>query len=117
MMFARVLIGTALPTEVSRLAQLLNSAVRETALAQPGNRGFVALVDQGNGRAMVVTFWNTPNDLAESEARGAMRSQLAGIAQYLDGPVVCETYTVVSASDDLPGTWRGDRERTPSPAG
>jgi hypothetical protein len=116
MMYARVLIGTACPTEVTALSQMLDGAVRETALAQPGNRGFVALVDQGNGKAMVMTFWNTAEDLAECEARGAVRSQLAGIAQYLDGPVICETYTVVSDSEDLPGARRGDRERTPSPA-
>jgi hypothetical protein len=116
-MYARVLIGQTTPAQIDAFAQVLNSSIRETVLAQPGNLGFVALVDRATGKAMSLTFWATPDELAASESSGFLCRQLACVAGFLDGPVIRETYCVVSADDELPDTLFGREERPASPAG
>src|SRR5690606_1033686 len=97
-MYARVVSAQADPRRVEAYDELrqLGVALAEHAAEQPGNLGFVGLLDRSTGKVMTVSFWETPQALAESELNAYLRRQLAFASCVIGSPVVCETFEVVA---------------------
>jgi hypothetical protein len=97
-MYARVVSAQANPKQTEEVNQLrvLGESLAANAAAQPGNRGFLGLMDWSTGKVMAITFWATPQDLEASESSGYLRRQLASAEAILGGPMIRETFEVVT---------------------
>jgi heme-degrading monooxygenase HmoA len=84
-MFARV---QTVHEPADRLDQL--TAIARTQLPKarelPGYRGFSYLVDRASGKALVVSYWETEEDLRAVEANTAMRERTAAEAGTVSPP-------------------------------
>ena len=85
-MFARVQTVHQSAEKLDALAQL--AAEQVTAAPElPGFRDFCYLVDRDNGKALVISFWETEADLRRLEANNAsVREQVKAEAR-LESPL------------------------------
>lgn len=78
-MFARV---QTVHQPVETLDEIMKVAREQLPAAHelPGFRGFYYLIDRDNGKAMVISFWETEEDLRQVEANAASRERTAAEA-------------------------------------
>jgi len=97
-MHARVVSAQADPQRVESFEELrqLGEALAENAAEQPGNRGFVGMIDRSTGKIMAVSLWETPQALEASELSHYLRRQIACASSVIGSPVICETFEVVA---------------------
>jgi heme-degrading monooxygenase HmoA len=94
-MHARMVTAQVKPGSLKEVEKLVHEVLLPAAAEQRGNRGGWGLVDPSTARGMVITFWETAQDLENTECNGFLLTQLARVSKYLDGPVVRETYEVI----------------------
>lgn len=94
-MHARMTSGKVKPDSVERLEKVVREVVLPAAAAQHGYRGGWGLIDRSTCRGVLITFWETPRDLEETECSGFLASQLARVNKYLDGPAIRESFEVI----------------------
>ncbi|WP_345763075.1 antibiotic biosynthesis monooxygenase family protein [Diaminobutyricibacter sp. McL0608] len=85
-MFARVQTVHQPAEKLDALAKLAAEQVA-TASALPGFRDFFYLVDHDNGKALVVSFWETEADLRHLEANNASVREKVKVESRLDSPL------------------------------
>jgi heme-degrading monooxygenase HmoA len=68
--------------EMTKLARKQLPAAHEL----PGFKGFYYLIDRDNGKALVITLWETEEDLRQVEANTALRERTAAEARIESPP-------------------------------
>ena len=68
--------------EMTKVARAQLPAAHEL----PGFRGFYYLIDRDNGKAMVISLWETEEDLRRVEANAASRERTAAEAGIVSPP-------------------------------
>ncbi len=64
--------------DMAGLARMAKERLEEWLREYEGYRGLIVFTDEANGRARVVTLWETPEaELRARQSRGAMRDQVA----------------------------------------
>jgi hypothetical protein len=67
--------------DLAGLARLAQATMEDWLHQYDGYRGLIVFTDEENGRARVVTLWETREDeLRARQSRGAMRDQVALLA-------------------------------------
>ena len=95
-MHARVLSAKIKASSMERLEHEVRDIILPNLSRQPGYCGGWGLVDASTGHGMLVTFWETAQDLEDSECSGLFTAHLMHLAGCLDGPAVRETFEVMS---------------------
>lgn len=95
-MHARLTSIQLQPGMTDRLADMFNESVLPASRTQAGFRGGMVLADPATGKTIVVSLWESRDDLEAGEASGyyvEQVSKLAGVGLFA-GPPVRETYEV-----------------------
>jgi heme-degrading monooxygenase HmoA len=106
-MHARVMSGQVQPEAIEAFERVIEEAVLPCAREQRGFRGAVGLIDRETGRGMLITYWNSPDDLIATEANGYLNTQIARVVPFLKGPAVRESFEVESNLSDPFGGLSG----------
>ncbi len=85
-MFARVTTVQMRPEKLDEAIQLYHDSVVPAAQAQKGFRSTYLLTDRATGRGMTVTYFETAEDIAASEANGYYQAQLDKFAPLFSAP-------------------------------
>lgn len=95
-MHARLTTIQLRPSMTERLAGMFNESVLPASRQQQGFRGGLVLADGGTGKAVLVSLWDSEEDLRASEANGYYQAQIAKLAGVglVAGPPVGETLEV-----------------------
>ena len=93
-MYARVTISQVQSGKTDEGIQIFRDAVLPVAQQQPGFKGVSQLVDRGNNKVIIITFWETEEDMKAGESSGYYRAQIAKVASLLAAQPVMETYEV-----------------------
>jgi hypothetical protein len=91
--------------DMAGVAKLARETMQDWLREYDGYRGLVVFTDEENGRARVVTLWETPEDeLRARQSRAAMRDQVAfAVGMTVEG---MELYDV-PALEIVPGAQEG----------
>jgi heme-degrading monooxygenase HmoA len=95
-MYARLTTIQLQPGMTERLEGMFNESVLPASRQQTGFRGGLVLADGGTGKAVLVSLWESEEDLRAGEASGYYQEQvakLAGVGLFA-GPPVRETFEV-----------------------
>ena len=93
-MYARVTTAQVQPGKLDDGIQIVRDAVLPAARQQLGSKGLWLLVDRSNNKAIVITLWETEDDMKVGETGGHWQAQIAKVASVLAAPPVAETYEV-----------------------
>jgi heme-degrading monooxygenase HmoA len=95
-MHARLTTIQLRPSMTERLAGMFNESVLPASRQQQGFRGGLVLADGGTGKAVLVSLWDSEEDLRASEANGYYQQQVAKLAGVglVAGPPIGETLEV-----------------------
>ena len=93
-MYARVTSARVRAGQVEEAARIAREELLPTARAQPGFRGFVQLADEGAGRLLLLTLWESEAAMEAGEAAGYYRAQLTKLGAVLRGQPTRETFAV-----------------------
>jgi hypothetical protein len=74
--------------------------------AQFGSLGILGAGNRESGFSFAISFWETRADLERSNANPAVVEAMGGYAQWMAGPFLVESYTVIGGA--LPETDAGD---------
>lgn len=94
-MHARIL---KIQTEVERTdeaAMLFEESVIPLCKQQNGYRGGVFLSDRKSGNAIVITLWNTKEEMLASERNCFFQEQVSKFISFFTAPPIREEYEVV----------------------
>jgi heme-degrading monooxygenase HmoA len=93
-MHARVMSGQVQPEAIEEFERVIEESVLPCAREQQGFRGAVELIDRETGRGMLITYWESAEDLIATESNGYLNTQFARVVPYLKGPTVRESFEV-----------------------
>ena len=93
-MYARVSKVEVQPGRMDELVSLSRDSVLPAARRQQGFRGGLWLTDPDTNRAMIVTLWESREDMEAGEQSGYYREQIGKFGGMLAGDVVREAYEV-----------------------
>jgi len=93
-MFARVTRINVKPEKVGDAVRLYEASVLPAAESQKGFRGLLLLTDQGSGRGMSITLWDSEEDALENEQSRYYQSQLVKFMPFFSGPPSREGFEV-----------------------
>ena len=93
-MYARVSTAEVQPGRMDKLVSLSRDSVLPAARQQRGFKGGLWLTDPDTNKAMIVTLWETREDMEAGEQSGYYREQVGKFGGLLAGEVVRETYEV-----------------------
>jgi heme-degrading monooxygenase HmoA len=93
-MHARVSTAEVQPGRIDEMASLSRDSVLPAARQQQGFRGGLWLTDPGTNKVMIVTLWETEEDMEAGERSGYYREQVGKFGGMLAGEVVREAYEV-----------------------
>lgn len=85
-MFARVQTVHQPDEKLDELTKLAREQL-ETAPEPPGYRGFYYLIDRNNGKALVISIWETEGDLRQLEADNALMREHVKAEAALESPL------------------------------
>ena len=94
-MHARIL---KIQTEVERIpeaAMLFEESVIPLCKQQNGYKGGVFLSDRKSGQGIVITLWNTKEDMLTSERNRFFQEQVSKFISLFTAPPIREEYEVV----------------------
>jgi heme-degrading monooxygenase HmoA len=91
-MFARVLRTVVQEGKAPEAVRIVTESIAPAAKEQRGNRGFVLLTDGEVG--LIISFWETRDDLTESDQNGYLQAQIAKAATLLSAPPLVDVYQV-----------------------
>jgi quinol monooxygenase YgiN len=93
-MYARLTTMQVQPEKVDDAVRVIREAVMPTAQQQRGFKNLNLLVDAAAGRVLVLSWWETEQDLAASENSGYFEEQIARFGTLLAGLPFREVYEV-----------------------
>ena len=93
-MYARITTSQVQPGKIDDGSQIVRDAVLPVARQQQGFKGLWQLVDRGNNKVIIITFWETEDDMKAGESSGYWQEQVARVASILAAQPVAETYEV-----------------------
>ena len=93
-MHARVSTAEVRPGRMEELVSVSRDSVLPAARQQKGFGGGFWLTDPGTNKAMIVTLWETRDDMEAGEQSGYYREQVGKFGGLLAGDVVREAYEV-----------------------
>ena len=93
-MYARVSTAEVQPGKMDELVSVSRDSVLPAAQQQQGFKGGLWLTDPDTNKAMIVTLWETREDMEAGEQSGYYREQVGKFADILAGDVVREAYDV-----------------------
>jgi heme-degrading monooxygenase HmoA len=93
-MHARVSTAEVQPGRIDELVSLSRDSVLPAAQQQQGFRGGFWLTDSDTNKVMIVTLWETKEDMEAGERSGYYREQVGKFGGMLAGGVVREAYEV-----------------------
>lgn len=95
-MFARVQTFHQPAEKLDELTKLAREQL-PTARDLPGFRGFSYLIDRDNGKALVISLWETEEDLRQLEANNASTREHIKAGAGVESPLA-ETFEVALQS-------------------
>ncbi len=93
-MHARVSTAEVQPGRIEGLVSVSRDSVLPAARQQKGFGGGFWLTDPGTNKVMIVTLWETKEDMEAGERSGYYREQVGKFGGMLAGDVVREAYEV-----------------------
>ena len=93
-MHARVSTVKVRPGMMDEVVSVSRGSVLPAARTQQGFEGGLWLIDPDNNKAMIVTLWQTKEDMEAGEASGYYREQLGKFGGLLSEEVAREAYEV-----------------------
>ena len=93
-MHARVSTAEVQPGRMDELVSLSRESVLPAARQQQGFKGGLWLTDPDTNKAMIVTLWETKEEMEAGEQSGYYREQVGKFRDMLAGDVVREAYEV-----------------------
>ncbi len=93
-MFARVTTLQVRPGKLDALVRVYEKTILPAAVAERGFRGTYLLTEQGGGKCVAVTFWETEEDALANEASGYYQEQVGNVVYFLTTMPVREGYEV-----------------------
>jgi heme-degrading monooxygenase HmoA len=93
-MYARVSTAQVQPGRLDELLSVSQDSVLPAAQQQQGFRGGLWLTDPDTNKAMIVTLWETKEEMEAGERSGYYREQVGKFGGMLAGEVVREAYEV-----------------------
>ena len=93
-MHARVSTAEVRPGRIDELVSLSRDSVLPAARQQQGFGGGLWLTDPGTNKVMIVTLWETKEEMEAGERSGYYREQVGKFGGMLAGDVVREAYEV-----------------------
>jgi quinol monooxygenase YgiN len=100
-MHARVTTIPFSPDNLDRAESIAAESIRPAARSQPGNLGYLLLVDRANGQTITISLWTDEQALSASDANGYYRDQLAKVVPLGAASPTTSTF-VVSVCDLSP---------------
>jgi quinol monooxygenase YgiN len=93
-MYARIVTVHAHPDKLDEVIAIFRDSIVPAAKQQKGFVGIRLFTDRATGKGVVVSRWQSKEDLEAGEASGYYQEQVAKIAQYLTQPPVRETFEI-----------------------
>lgn len=93
-MIARLTFIRIKPDKVEEATRIYQNSVVPEAKLQKGFSGGYLLTDAASGKAVALTFWQSPEDLAASEDNRYYQNQLIKFLDLFVMPPIKEEYTV-----------------------
>ena len=93
-MYARVSTAEVRTGKIDEVVIISEESILPVAQQQQGFEGGLWLIDPDNNKAMIVTLWQTEEDMEAGEASGYYREQLGKFGGLLAEEVAREAYEV-----------------------
>ena len=93
-MHARIVTTQAQPEKLDQLIAVFHDSIVPAAQQQKGFVGIKLFVDRTTGKGVVVSRWQTEEDMNAGEASGYYQEQFAKVAPFLTAPPVREAFEV-----------------------
>ncbi len=94
-MFARTLRIQTAPDQIDAAAMLFEESVIPLCKNQKGFVGAEYLADRHTGASMLITIWESEEDLHNSESSRFFQEQVAKFLGYFTAPPIRESFEVV----------------------
>jgi len=108
---ARIVSMTLRPESIDDAFDHFRNASAPLVRAQFGSLGILGAGNRESGFSFAISFWETRGDLERSNANPAVVEAMGGYAQWMAGPFLVESYTVMSGglpeadAGDVRGRW------------
>lgn len=93
-MIARISTYHILPGREAEVVETLREQAVPGARRQVGFRGLLHLVDENDGKAVTISFWESREAALRSESGGFYPTQVANVIPFLSAPPVREFFDV-----------------------
>lgn len=93
-MQARIVSLPVRPGTLDEGSTIYRDSVIPAAMAQQGCKGVILLGDDGAGRALSITLWETQEDLLAGESSDYLQAQIAKFATLATGSPTTEHFEV-----------------------
>jgi len=93
-MYARVTTYQIQPAKVEEVKQIGRESVYPAIQQQRGFQSFLSLVDHATGKALLITVFETEEDMIAGANNGFVQQQAAKIAPHLTGTLRSDFYEV-----------------------
>jgi heme-degrading monooxygenase HmoA len=97
-MWSRVTKIKVDPSKISEEKRIIEESAVPAAKEKKGFRGVVWLSEPSTGKGIVISFWETKEDLLANEESGFFQEQEAKFSSVLTEPALKEHYEVISES-------------------
>jgi heme-degrading monooxygenase HmoA len=94
-MFARMLRMQTSLERINEASQLFQEQVIPLCKKRKGHKGAFFLADRKTGNCIIVTVWETEEDLLETEHSRFFQEQLVKFMKYFVTPPIREVYEVM----------------------
>jgi heme-degrading monooxygenase HmoA len=94
-MFARILRIQTHLDRIDEAAKLFKDQVIPSVKTMKGHTGAKFLADRKTGNCVLMTFWETEEDLLETEHNRLFQEQLVKFMQYFITPPIREIYEIL----------------------
>jgi heme-degrading monooxygenase HmoA len=94
-MFARILRIQTHLERIDEAAKLFEEQVIPSIKAIKGYKGANFMADRKTGNCVIITMWETEEDLLETEHSRLFQEQLVKFMQYFITPLMREVYEVL----------------------
>ncbi|MCL5108750.1 MAG: hypothetical protein M1401_07785 [Chloroflexi bacterium] len=97
-MYARVLTRQTKPGAMKEAIAEYRNNVLPAANEHSGFKGLLALANQGTGKFVSITLWETEHDMMAGERSQYLQQQIDRMAPYVSGAPITEHFELVVAT-------------------
>ena len=94
LMYARVSTAEVQPGKIDEVIDISKDSILPAAREQQGFKGGLWLTNRDTNKVMVVTLWESREEMESGETGGYYREQIGKLAGLLAGDVVRDAYEV-----------------------